>query len=118
MVNLPLDMLVFFFYKMDYDMLECNLEENTLYAGKTLPEFLIELKALFEAVRANGTSKLLVTMGHKASSDLVFYGFEDQEGRVKIPFTLEVMEDGLTVKSIQDDDGFIKDKNVRTNLSV
>jgi CRISPR/Cas system-associated protein Csm6 len=101
MVNLPLDMLVFFFYKMDYDMLECNLEEKTLYAGKTLPE-----------------SKLLVTMGHKASSDLVFYGFEDQEGRVKIPFTLEVMEDGLTVKSIQDDDGFIKDKNVRTNLSV
>lgn len=118
MVNLPLDMLVFFFYKMDYDMLECNLEEDKIYAGKAMPEFLKELKAMFEAVQANGESRLMVTMGHKENSNLVFYGFEDKSGKIRIPYTLEVLDDGLTVKSIQDDTGFIKDKNVRTNLTV
>ena len=118
MVNLPLDMLVFFFYKMDYDMLECNLEENKLYAGKEMPEFLKDVKSVFDAAQAGGETRLLVTMGHKENSDLDFYGFEDKSGKVDIPFTLEVLADGLTVKSIQDKVGFIKDKNVRTNLTV
>ncbi len=119
MVNLPTDMVVFFIYKMDIELLENNLDAHGTYAGMDLKNFISHLKKLVDEVKASDDNQLTPTMGIKPNNENVFFGFETFKNHRQIPITVETLvNDRNTVVSIQDDAGFVKTEDMRSRLSV
>ncbi len=118
MVNLPLDVLMYFFFAMDIEMIENNLDTKASYAGKDFDTFIADLKDIFAQVQAAGVHRLSATMGHKPGNPHQYFGFEAKNTSIRIPITFEVLEDGLSIASIQDDTNYIKDKDVRSTLTI
>jgi|GEM_PF-3042540 len=118
MVNLPLDLLVAYCYKMDMEMIENNLDESGIYAGKNFNDFIAFLKEIFAGLHAKQDTRINPVMGKKAGSDRLFIGFEPSVSKTLLPFTVEAMEDMITVASIQDTEGFEKTGDMRSRLSI
>ena len=118
MVNLPLDVLVAYCYKMDVELIENNLDESGIYAGMNLNDFISMLKEKFAELHAQQVKRINPVLGKKAGSNRLFIGFETHPGsNILLPFTVEAMEDMLTVVSIQDLQGFEKTGDMRSRVS-
>lgn len=118
MVNVKLDMLAFYMYKMDIHLLEGNLDEDATYAGMDLETFISKLNKEFDSFKAEGLTKLESFIASKPNSSSTYFGFENPQTERPLPYLLEADLDNNQVLNIVDLDGYQKLKNVRAKLSL
>lgn len=118
MVNVPLDMLVFFMYKMRMDILENSLDIHDIYADMKFDDFIAELNACFDKYTVAGATELNIVHGKKIGTTNIVYGFECTELQEDLPFIIECLEDNYTVIGIHKNEGFNKTGNVRSHLAL
>lgn len=118
MVNVKLDMLAFYMYKMDIHLLEGNLDEDASYAGMDFDSFIKNLSSAFDSFKAEGLTKLESFIASKPNSTSTYFGFENPHTERPLPYLLEADLDTNQVLNIVDLEGYQKLKNVRAKLSL
>lgn len=118
MINVKLDMLAFYLYRMDLQLLAANLDEDMTYAGMSYDIFIQRLAEEFEEFRSDGTTKLICFIGKKVGNEATYFGFEHPTSGKQLSFALETYLNGNEVTTIVPINEIVKQKNVRTNLSI
>lgn len=118
MINVPLDMLIFFMYKMRMDLLENSLDTHIQYADVDFDTFIMELNNCFERYKAAGATELNIVHGLRNNSNNIIYGFECVQLNEELPFLVECLEDNTTIIGICRKDDYNKLGNLRSKLAL
>lgn len=116
MINLPIGMISFLLYKMDYEFIANGLNPKGTFAGLDLDTFLQKTHEAFTHFKAHGDDRLTYVIGHIENCDNEIIGFESPNTKELFPFVFEV--DGDMATNVYDAQKFIKDKYSRTNFSL
>lgn len=116
MINLPINMLSFLMYKMDYEMLANGLDPNAQYIGLTYEEFLVKMKESFEYFQSKGDDRLLFIYGNIPNVENMLLGYESPHTGEFFPFVFEI--EGKMAVKMHPIDNFTKSHNSRTNFSL
>ena len=100
-----MDILAYYFLKMDIEMLSSNLDEDEVYLGMDFDSFITMIENTFDEFRRYGDRVFNSTQGKDRISGLEAFAFYGRESKKPFPIILVMEADRYNTHSF----GYYKD---------
>lgn len=107
---IPADMLLFFFIKMDIDLIDTMLEEDEQYLGLNYEQFITFLKEGFALHQSKGDTALLALKGKFGSNKKPGYSFMGNKSFERFNLIFETDVNNMVINMLSDNT-FVFDEN-------
>lgn len=107
---IPADMLLFFFVKMDIDLIDSMLYDQEQYLNLNYPEFIAFLKTSFATHKSKDDTSLLALKGTFANGTKEGYSFMGNKSFERLDLIFETNADNMVINMLSDD-SFVFDEN-------